>query len=849
MARRVKRSQVKSGWAPAWWVAPLLALVLAGAIVAAFSSSFSGRFIFDDIPSIENNPNLRSLKALPRVLDLTPDTEPGVTVFARPILSLSLALNYAFGGANPWSYHLLNLLIHLANAGLIFFLVAASARDLWRKDTGCSLCLGFSVALLWALHPLTTAAVTYVVQRAESLGAMWMLCGLSASLLAVRDSGVPARVLWMTVAVVSALLGNATKESAGVLPLAIMLYDRSFVFRSWSEAWRRRKVFYLVLGATWVFLAWLIFEGKARSGTVGFEGGIRTFDYLMVQGWAIAHYLFTALFPFGQVFDYGEGLPITPAAAIPWAILTAFLGLGALVLWWKRPAYGYAAVLFFLLLGPTSSIIPVQTHPVAEHRMYLPLACVMILVLSPFFVPPLDSPSAWTRRIAVLGLLAVGLGCLTFRRNLDYASPETLWRQSWRQNLLNWRASNNYGAILEREGRWDEVIGVYRETLENFRALNRRDEYFLRANENLGYALLAIHREAEAEPYLREVVNRGKNISALTFNNLGLVLTKQKKWDEAERWFKRAQERDPKYAAAASNLGWLYLKSGRTDNAILWFERALQLQTDSEIALTGLGVAWAKSGQPTKSRSAFEKAAALRPDNPEVFNNFGAILADQGETALAVENFQRALELKPAFPGALVNLRKASLALDQGAVALNYAWKAVQSDPGSTALRLELVNCAMGARQPAEAIRALQEGLALKPGELSLEKQLGLVLLSEKRVQDAVPHLEIVAERSNPPDLGVLNNLAWIIATDSDPGVRNGAKAEMLARRALAAQPGNPVINATLAAALAEQGQFDEAIRGLERARQLSIEQGNSDFMQELDARLLNYRMGKTWRE
>jgi len=126
---------------------------------------------------------------------------------------------------------------------------------------------------------------------------------------------------------------------------------------------------------------------------------------------------------------------------------------------------------------------------------------------------------------------------------------------------------------------------------------------------------------------------------------------------------------------------------------------------------------------------------------------------------------------------------------------------------------------------------------------------LGLVLLSEKRVQDAVPHLEIVAERSNPPDLGVLNNLAWIIATDSDPGVRNGAQAEMLARRALAAQPGNPVINATLAAALAEQGQFDEAIRGLERARQLSIEQGNSDFMQELDARLLNYRMGKTWRE
>ncbi len=138
------------------------------ATVAAFSNSFAGPFVFDDIPSIVKNPTIRQL--WPLWPTLCPPRD-GETVTGRPLLNLSLAINYAVSGQRVWSYHAANLGIHVFAALLLFGILRRSfllptMRDRWGT---AALPLALVVALLWAIHPLQTESVTYIVQRAESL--------------------------------------------------------------------------------------------------------------------------------------------------------------------------------------------------------------------------------------------------------------------------------------------------------------------------------------------------------------------------------------------------------------------------------------------------------------------------------------------------------------------------------------------------------------------------------------------------------------------------------------------------------------------------------------------------------
>src|SRR5580692_7194183 len=137
-------------------------IVLAGLV--AYHNSFGGAFVLDDQQAIVENASLRHLWPIWSPLHAT---TLNATVNGRPLLNLSLALNYAVSGLQPWSYHAANLLIHLL-AGLALFGVAR--RTLERGGAGrAALPAAGAIALLWTVHPLQTEAVTYVVQRAESL--------------------------------------------------------------------------------------------------------------------------------------------------------------------------------------------------------------------------------------------------------------------------------------------------------------------------------------------------------------------------------------------------------------------------------------------------------------------------------------------------------------------------------------------------------------------------------------------------------------------------------------------------------------------------------------------------------
>ena len=245
------------------WCKPQLSVFCAAGLVvlatlAAFGNSFTGPFIFDDPGSITDNPTIRQL--WPIWKPLSPPSG-GETVSERPILNLSLAINYAVSGYSVRGYHVSNLAIHLAAALLLFgvlrrtFLLPVMVERSGATATPVAL----AVALLWAVHPLQTESVTYVVQRAESLMGLFYLLTLYCF---VRGARSDMRIFWYGASVLACLLGMATKEVMVSAPLVVLLYDCTFLARSFRRAWRRRWGYYMALAANWLLLAWLV----ARTG-------------------------------------------------------------------------------------------------------------------------------------------------------------------------------------------------------------------------------------------------------------------------------------------------------------------------------------------------------------------------------------------------------------------------------------------------------------------------------------------------------------------------------------------------------------------------------------------------------
>src|SRR5215469_4475262 len=352
------------------------AALLTAAALAAWANSFRGPFVFDDLPAIVENATIRTL-AFPIAL-APPHT--GQPANGRPLVNFSFAVNWALAGADVRGYHVLNLAIHALAALALFGVVRRTlqSRPLAAKFAADATPLAFALAALWMLHPLQTESVTYISQRAESLAGLCLLFTLYAS---IRGADSPTPMRWHALAVVTCLLGMATKEVMYASPLLVLLHDRTFIAGTFREALRRRPWFYAGLAATWLLLGWLVKQAGNRGATAGFGLGITPWHYLLTQCGAIIHYVRLTVWPTPLVLDYGTVTTSSLAQVWPQAaLLLALFGATLIALAWYPP-WGFLGAWFFLLLMPTSSVLPLATQTVAEHRMYLPLAAIITVVV------------------------------------------------------------------------------------------------------------------------------------------------------------------------------------------------------------------------------------------------------------------------------------------------------------------------------------------------------------------------------------------------------------------------------------------------------------------------------------
>ncbi len=626
--------------APASDLRSTLALCSTGivlAVAAAYSHGLGGAFLFDDLDSIVGNPTIRHLGGA-----LFPPG--GATVSGRPLLNLSFALNYAVSGTAPWSYHALNLAIHAAAALVLFGIVrrtlefpAAGSRPPME-----GVAVAFAVSLLWALHPLQTESVAYVVQRAESLMGLLYLLTLYA-FIRFAQGGTTA---WAYASFASCLLGVATKEVMATAPLVVFLYDRCFAAGSFREAWARRGALHLSLAACWVPLAVLVAHTQGRAGTAGFASGVPWWTYLLAQMQAIPHYLRLAAWPSPLVGDYGRTLAGSPLAVAAGACLVAALAAGTWLLLVRRPALGFLGAWLLVVLAPSSSFVPVATEIVAEHRMYLPLAALAALAALGL--------QAWlgaTRLfLACVFLVAALLGALTAARVRVYAGPVAFWSDVASKVPGNAGAWNNLGVILAARGEHQAATAYFRRALE-------RAPAYATAHFNLGKSLSATGHAADAAVEFREAL-RALPGDPSVHRGLGNALALQGRAAAAAAEYREAIRLDPGRADAWFDLGEAMVDLGDLPRASEAYASAVRLSPGYAEARVSLANVLVQLGRGDDAVEAYRAALRLEPGAADVHNNLGSLYAGMGRFTEARAEFEKALQLRPDYADARDNLAR-----------------------------------------------------------------------------------------------------------------------------------------------------------------------------------------------
>ena len=646
-------------------------LVLVAALIAAYSNSFTVPFMLDDADSITSNPSIRSFATA-----WFPPSGSGITTSGRPLLNLSLAINYAIHGSDAFGYHAGNLLIHTLGALTLWGVIRRTLRQplLARRFSTHATPLAWCAAALWALHPLQTESVTYVIQRAESLVGLFYLLTLYCFIRATEKPGASSRP-WFLVTVFACLAGMASKEVMASAPLLVFLYDRTFVSGSFADSWKRHRKLHLSLAATWIMLLACIIQSGGRGSTVGYTH-VAWWEYAITQGPAIVGYLWRSVWPANLIFDYGAIVEKNPAVVIPaCAAILVLLGLAIHALR-NRPVAGFAFAWFFLILAPTSSIVPVATQTVAEHRMYLPLAAVV--------VPAAILLYLWSQRYAwmVLSVLLVAAGLRTHDRNHDYRSELAIWEDTVARVPDSVRALNNLGSILFREGRAEEA------TVQFHAAIELIPEY-ADAHHNLGCALINLQRPAEAVIAIEHALSLSpqnpqflaslgnayietsqpekalaayqqavalKPAQATHSFNIANTLMKLDRMEEAGRMYLTALELAPNDVEIVNNYATWLRRSNRPTDAVPVLEKALRLSPGSARVHSNLGICLIQSGRPADGIRQLEIALPLDPDLPQTRYNLGTAYAENGRPADAIPHFEALLKLSAPTAELLDNL-------------------------------------------------------------------------------------------------------------------------------------------------------------------------------------------------
>jgi protein O-mannosyl-transferase len=413
--------------------------VLACVVFEVYGRALHGPFLYDDFSLPFYKPRFPT------------EAFSAWTAGVRPLLMFSYWVNFQLSGADTYSYHILNLILHLVNSSVVFLIVrrilGCEQIERWQLDT-----LSVFAAALFLLHPVQTESVAYIAGRSEALSAFFLLCAFTVFLYRSSPS-----IDWRRSALIFILFACAlaSKEHTAVLPILLLITDLFWSSEQRISAVRRNWRLYLPILCGGLLATGLIWMEINASTSVGDRTGVNWLTYATTECRVLFLYLRLLLIPVGQNLDHD----------VPWSSSRFELGtfiplLGIMILatiaWRLRkrfPVGSYGFLIFLLLLTPTSSFIPIK-DAVAEHRLYLPMLGLVLVACE--FLLHLCRERRTT--VAVASALIVAAAIVTYHRNRVWASEAALWEDTVTKSPNKVRGYGHLVHGLVREHRCREAI-------------------------------------------------------------------------------------------------------------------------------------------------------------------------------------------------------------------------------------------------------------------------------------------------------------------------------------------------------------------------------------------------------
>ncbi|MDP2278848.1 MAG: hypothetical protein Q8K51_11550, partial [Nitrospirota bacterium] len=358
-------------------------ILIAASGFIIYSNTFDASFHFDDTLAIVENYAIHRF-----------DIKEIFSTSSRPILDLTFALNYYFGKLDVFGYHLVNIMLHIANGILLYFILLWTVKfgDSPESTTphfvlpspSLSHRMPLYASLIFIAHPIQTQAVTYIVSRSSVLSATFYLLALLLFIRAFRasNSSLVSRPssLYLIGAFLASCLGMGTKQETATLPLMLLIYDFFFISKGDWKALKGHYKVHLVMFSTLAIVLYLSFSGLqtyisfdyAKGVPMPQEGSITSFQYFLTQLHVIPYYIKLLFIPTNLNLDYDW--PITrniDLQAILFFVLLTFIVVVAIKLYRKASLISFGIIWFFVTLSVTSSFI-VIFDVIFEHRLYLP---------------------------------------------------------------------------------------------------------------------------------------------------------------------------------------------------------------------------------------------------------------------------------------------------------------------------------------------------------------------------------------------------------------------------------------------------------------------------------------------
>ena len=758
----------------------------------------------------------------------------------HPLTWLSLMLDAQLFGAGPMGPHLMNVLLHAANAVLLFLLLRRLMRHRSNKSIGATtpqvglrsdksvevvatpagaLWPSAFVAAVFAVHPLRVESVAWVSERKDVLSGLFFM--LTLLMYARYVQGVTSdkwQVTGKGVATAAPDASHVTRHTSLFYGLALLFFALGLM----SKPMLVTVPFVLLLLDWWPL-------GRVASD----QPSLRSFG------------------PAGKWRVTRIQIPVPQLSSFNHLLLE------------KLP--------FFLLIAASCVATVLAQQEVIKSTIVLPptlrfcnalMAYVTYLVkmvwpdnLAIFYPYHFDVPG-WQIAGAGVLLLSVTVLVLVAAKRFPYLPVGWLWYLGMLVPVIGLvpvgeQSHADRYTYLPQIGLYLAMVWAIRDWTASWRW--RRRVLGVAAFSVIAALMTCAWKQTS---YWRNSESLWTHTLACTsenyiaHNNLGGMLCSRGRLDEAIEHFQKALEIYPGYPESHNNLGVALLRKGQVDEAIVHFQKALEIRPDQAEFHNGLGITLVQKGQVDEAIAHYQKAIQLKPDYADAHNNLGIALLRKGQPdEEAMIQFQKALKINPDYAEAHYNLSAAFGMRGRLDEAIEQCRKAIQLKPDYADAHGNLANVLAAQGRLEEAIPEYRRTLELMPESAQAHFRFGEALQAQRNFEAAMKEYQKALDLA-PRHLPAHLSLAWLLATCPDNSLRNGKKAMELAQQAEQLGGGeSPQILDTLAAAYAEAGQYPEAIETAKRALNLTATQNNKPLAETIQSRLKLYEASSSYHE